>query len=131
MQKRGLRRCILVIGGGTGGTAAAVAAAVLGERVVLTEETDWVGGQLTSQAVPPDENGGLKNNTGGGTARYRAFRERVRDVYRRNHPLTDAAKTDPKLNPGGGSVSPLCHEFRIGVSALAEMLAPHRTTGRV
>ena len=26
-----------------------------GMRVVLTEETDWIGGQLTSQAVPPDE----------------------------------------------------------------------------
>ena len=23
--------------------------------VVLTEEYDWLGGQLTSQAVPPDE----------------------------------------------------------------------------
>ena len=23
--------------------------------VLMTEETDWVGGQLTSQAVPPDE----------------------------------------------------------------------------
>ena len=22
---------------------------------LLTEETDWIGGQLTSQAVPPDE----------------------------------------------------------------------------
>ena len=26
-----------------------------GPDVVLTEETDWLGGQLTSQAVPPDE----------------------------------------------------------------------------
>ena len=41
---------ILVVGGGTGGGAVG-----LGCRVVLTEETDWIGAQLTSQAVPPDE----------------------------------------------------------------------------
>ena len=131
MQMRELRCEILIIGGGTGGVAAALGAAALGKNVILTEQTDWVGGQLTSQAVPPDENGGLRENKGGGTARYRAFRERVRDFYRRNHPLTDAAKADSKLNPGGGSVGPLCHEFRVGVAALEEMLAPHRTSGRV
>jgi NADPH-dependent 2,4-dienoyl-CoA reductase/sulfur reductase-like enzyme len=46
---------VAVIGGGVGGCAAALAAARNGMRVILTEETDWVGGQLTSQAVPPDE----------------------------------------------------------------------------
>src|SRR5687768_12796340 len=49
-------RCdVAVIGGGVGGVAAALAALRNGQRVVLTEETDWIGGQLTSQAVPPDE----------------------------------------------------------------------------
>ena len=46
---------ILVVGGGLGGVAGALAALRLGRRVVLTEETDWIGGQLTTQAVPPDE----------------------------------------------------------------------------
>lgn len=46
---------IAVIGGSVGGFAAALAALRNGMRVVLTEETDWIGGQLTSQAVPPDE----------------------------------------------------------------------------
>jgi len=46
---------ILVIGGGTGGVAAALGALRLGKKVILTEETDWIGGQLTAQAVPPDE----------------------------------------------------------------------------
>src|SRR5437667_465258 len=49
------RADVVVVGGGTGGVAAALAAARAGLRVILTEETDWVGGQLTSQAVPPDE----------------------------------------------------------------------------
>ncbi len=81
--------------------------------------------------MPPDENGGLRDNKGGGTRRYRDFRERVRNYYRRNYPLTDAAKNNPKLNPGGGEVSPLCFEPRVGLAALNEMLAPHRTTGIV
>ena len=47
---------LVIIGGGTGGCAAALAAARNGLRVIVTEETDWIGGQLTAQAVPPDEN---------------------------------------------------------------------------
>src|SRR5206468_12888600 len=100
-------------------------AAGLGKSVILTEQYDWIGGQLTSQAVPPDENAALRANTGGGTRRYLDFRRRARDYYRRNLPLTDAAKKDPKLNPGGGGVSPLCMEARIALAALEEMLGPH------
>ena len=46
---------IAIIGGGTGGVAAALAALRSGRRVVLTEQYAWLGGQFTSQAVPPDE----------------------------------------------------------------------------
>jgi NADPH-dependent 2,4-dienoyl-CoA reductase/sulfur reductase-like enzyme len=46
---------VLVVGGGCGGVAAALAANDLGRLVVLTEAGSWLGGQLTSQAVPPDE----------------------------------------------------------------------------
>ena len=46
---------VLVVGGGLGGVAAALAALRAGRSVVLTEEFDWLGGQFTSQAVPPDE----------------------------------------------------------------------------
>ena len=53
---RGLKADVVIIGGGLGGCAAALAALRSGLRVILTEETDWIGGQLTSQAVPPDEN---------------------------------------------------------------------------
>ena len=67
-----------------GGCAAALAAAQAGHRVVLTEESDWIGGQLTSQAVPPDEHGWIERF--GCTASYRSFRNRVRDYYRRNYP---------------------------------------------
>src|SRR5690606_15493354 len=46
---------VVIAGGGLGGCAAAFAALRNNLTVILTEETDWVGGQLTSQGVPPDE----------------------------------------------------------------------------
>jgi NADPH-dependent 2,4-dienoyl-CoA reductase/sulfur reductase-like enzyme len=42
---------ILIVGASAGGTAAALAAAEAGATVCLTEETDWLGGQLTVQGV--------------------------------------------------------------------------------
>jgi NADPH-dependent 2,4-dienoyl-CoA reductase/sulfur reductase-like enzyme len=46
------RTDVLVVGGGLGGVAAALAAVERGADVVLVEETAWLGGRLTSQAVP-------------------------------------------------------------------------------
>ena len=46
---------LVIAGGGLGGVAAALAALRNGLRVCMTEETDWIGGQITSQGVPPDE----------------------------------------------------------------------------
>ncbi|MFL5453632.1 MAG: FAD-dependent oxidoreductase, partial [Myxococcales bacterium] len=45
------RADVAIIGSGLGGCAAALAAARLGKRVVLAPEMQWVGGQLTNQAV--------------------------------------------------------------------------------
>ena len=118
---------ILIVGGGTGGTAAAMAATNLGRRVALTEETSWLGGQLTSQAVPPDEHPWIESY--GRTRRYCAYRNRVRAYYRANYPLTAEAYNHPTLNPGGGFVSALCHEPRVGVAVIDEMLAPAMNRG--
>jgi hypothetical protein len=43
---------VIVAGGGTGGSAAAIQAARYGARVLLLEETDWLGGQMAAAAVP-------------------------------------------------------------------------------
>jgi hypothetical protein len=120
---------VAIIGGGTGGCAAALAALRNGMRVVMTEETDWVGGQLTSQAVPPDEHPWIESF--GCTRLYRAYRNAVRDYYRRNYPLTEDARARWNLNPGDGSVSRLTHEPRVSVAVLEEMLAPHVSGGRL
>ncbi|TWU10389.1 putative FAD-binding dehydrogenase [Novipirellula galeiformis] len=120
---------VVVIGGGLGGCAAALAATRMGKRVLLTEPTDWIGGQLSQQGVPPDEHHNIE--TFGCTPSYRQFRENVRDYYRRNYPLTEAAKKNPRLNPGNGSVSRLCHEPRVAVAVLDAMLAPAVSSGRL
>jgi glycine/D-amino acid oxidase-like deaminating enzyme len=120
---------VAVIGGGTGGCAAAIAAARNGMQVIMTEETDWVGGQLTSQAVPPDEHAWIESF--GCTRSYRDYRQRVRDYYRRNYPLTEEARRRPDLNPGNGRVSRLTHEPRVSLAVLEEMLASFVSSGRV
>jgi hypothetical protein len=120
---------VVVIGGGLGGCAVALAAARNGHRVILTEETDWIGGQLTSQAVPPDEHPWIEQF--GATRTYRELRTRIRDYYRRNYPLTPEARAREHFNPGNGNVSRLCHEPRVALAVLHEMLAPYSSGGRV
>ncbi len=120
---------VLVVGGGLGGVAAALAAARAGCRVVLTEQYAWLGGQLTSQAVPPDEHQWVEQF--GVTQSYRALRAGIRSYYRRHYPLTARARAWTELNPGAGAVSRLCHEPRVAVAVLDAMLAPHRSSGRL
>ena len=120
---------VVIVGGGVGGVAAALAACRNGRRVILTEPTDWIGGQLTSQAVPPDEHPWIESF--GCTRSYREFRNGVRQYYRDHYPLTPEARMNPRLNPGNGSVSRLCHEPRVALAVLAGMLAPHVSSGRL
>ncbi|MBW0104229.1 FAD-dependent oxidoreductase [Pseudonocardia sp. KRD291] len=118
---------VAIVGGGLGGVAAALAVCRSGRRAVLTEETDWLGGQLTSQAVPPDEHPWIEQF--GATAAYRELREGIRAYYRRAYPLRPEAAASPTLNPGAGRVSKLCHEPRVAVAVIEEMLAPLRSAG--
>ena len=120
---------VLVVGGGLGGVAGTLAALRLGRRVVLTEETDWIGGQLTAQAVPPDEHPWIEEM--GCTVSYRRLRSGIRDFYRRNYPLATGARDLEHLNPGAGLVSRLCHEPRVALAVLEGMLAPYRSGRRL
>lgn len=120
---------VVIAGAGLGGCASAIAALRNGLRVILIEETDWIGGQLTAQGVPPDENPWIESN--GSTKLYRDFRTLIRNYYFRNYPLTETAKTNKLLNPGDGSVSRLCHEPRVALAVLYEMLAPYIGSGKL
>lgn len=121
---------VLIVGGGLGGCAAALGATRAGARVVLTEPTDWIGGQITQQAVPTDDHRWIESC--GCTATYRELRRRIRDHYRRHYPLTDEALARVNLNPGGpGPVSPLAHEPKVCLAVLQEMLAPAVQAGQL
>jgi hypothetical protein len=120
---------VLVVGGGMGGVAAARSAALAGYRVALTEETDWLGGQLTQQGVPLDEHPWIEQF--GCTRSYRLLRDRLRAYYRDWYPLRETARADRALNPGAGRVGKLCVEPRVAVAVLEAMLAPLRGGGRL
>ncbi len=108
---------ILIAGGGTGGVAAALAAARNGRRVVLLEETDWLGGQLTAQGVSAlDEHEYIESF--GGTSSYYEFRNAIRAHY-------------GELNPGHCWVTRLAFEPRVAVGVIEQMLAPHLQSGRL
>src|SRR3954452_3928205 len=123
------RTTVLVVGGGLGGVAAALAAAERGAGVVLAEETSWLGGQLTSQAVPLDEHPWIERF--GCTARYRRLRDPIRAYYRAHYPLTEAARGGALLRPGASLRGALSHEPRVALAVIEAMLAPSRSSGRL
>ncbi|TLV00665.1 FAD-dependent oxidoreductase [Dyadobacter luticola] len=120
---------LVVVGGGLGGCAASLAALRNGLTVILTEETDWLGGQISQQGVPPDEHQWIE--THGAPKAYRDFRNAIREYYIKHYPLTDEAKSRKYLNPGDGAVSRICCEPRVAVAVLNEMLAPYLSSGRL
>ncbi len=118
---------ILVVGGGMGGVAAAWAAAQRRHRVCLLEETDWLGGQMTSQGVAAlDEHPYIEMF--GGTRSYYQLCETIRAHYRN---LIDSPQGKDPLNPGRCWVSRLAFEPRVAVVAISELLAPQLEAGQL
>lgn len=124
-----IRAEVAILGGSVGGVSAALAVLRSGRSVVLTEATGWLGGQLTSQLVPSDEHLFIENT--GANRSYRAFRDQLRDFYRRNFPMTADAETAPHLNPGAGWVTPLSVDPRVIVEVIDSMLLPYRLNGQL
>ena len=124
-----LKADIVIVGGGLGGCAAALAACHQGASVIMTEPTDWIGGQVSQQGVPPDEHSWIESF--GRTASYASFRTLVREYYRKNYPLTMAARAAVHFNPGNGAVSRLCHEPKVALAVLQEMMLPAVNAGQL
>jgi hypothetical protein len=70
---------IVIVGAGTGGISAAIQAARLGAKVALLEETDWIGGQMTTSGDATMDEGstGITLNSG----IYADFLERMHAYY--------------------------------------------------
>ena len=107
------RTDVVVVGGGLGGVSATLAAAALGVRVVLVEELDWLGGQLTAQACRPTSIPGSRHSC-------------VAEL--RRVPRADPGVVSPALaadrgraarrrfaQPRQGNVGTLCHEPWVAV----------------
>ncbi len=126
-QARDVACEVLVVGGGLGGVAAGWAAARLGRRVCLLEETDWLGGQITSQGVSAlDEHEHIE--VFGGTGTYSHLRETIRDPYRH---LVAKSKLKEPLNPGACWVTRLAFEPIAAVRTLETLLAPEVEAGHL
>jgi hypothetical protein len=86
---------ILVIGGGLAGAAATYEALLAGKTVCLTEITDWVGGQISSQGTSALDERATQRSRLFYPRGYLELRERIEKYY-------------GKLNPGECWVSQSC-----------------------
>ncbi|MBP9090599.1 FAD-dependent oxidoreductase [bacterium] len=120
---------ILVAGGGMGGIAAALEASKT-LSTILTEETSWLGGQMTSQGVSAlDENKFVE--TTGACKSYLDMREAIRQAYRDTGKLTDTAASDPLLHPGQSWVTRLAFEPEMALPVLDNLLLPRVKSGNL
>lgn len=120
---------VAVIGGSLGGVQAAIRAAAAGKSVYLCEETDWIGGQLTSQAVPPDEHRWIERF--GATKSYMEYRNKVREYYRSLPNIRKDLKETPCFCPGNSWVSRIAHEPKVALQVLMESLHPFVENGQI
>jgi hypothetical protein len=127
---RSLKADVAVIGGGLGGVAAALAALKLGRTVVLSEETDWLGGVLSAQAVVPDEHPWIEET--GCSASYRHLRQEIRGYYRRNYPVAAPLPQGPdRFNPGAAPISRINFEPRVAAAVMDALLAGYQSSRRL
>ena len=121
---------IAILGGSVGGCAAALARRT--ERHARGADRGDADGSAASSPArrfrPMSTSGSSSSARPGPTG---STAQAVRDYYRRNYPLTEAARARWNLNPGDGGVSRLTHEPRVSLAVLEEMLAPYVSAGRV
>lgn len=100
---------ILVVGGGMAGSAAAYQSLLAGKTVCLTDITDWVGGQISSQGTSALDERNTQRDLQFFPEGYLELTERLREHYKRP-------------NPGNCWVSSMCFLPKDGNTALFEEL---------
>ncbi len=118
---------VCICGGSLGGVLAAYSSAKQGKQVVLLEQTDWIGGQLTSQAVPPDEHRWIESQ--GCTQTYRNYRNTIRNYYRNLNGYSDQVKSKSAFCPADSEVSRISHPPKLSLKVLQDMLQPFVDNG--
>lgn len=101
---------LLIVGGGLAGTAAAYESLLMGHTVCMTELTDWVGGQISSQGTTALDESREQRRRLFYSRGYNDLRERVAEKY-------------GELNPGQCWVSVSCFMPADANAILMEMLA--------
>ena len=120
---------VAVIGASLGGVLAAWRASQAGHRVVLVCEEPWIGGQMSAQAVPPDEHSWIES--GGASASYLRFRRDIRAHYQAQAGFRNQARMTEGCNPGDGWVSRLCFEPVLAARWFEHLLQPAQAQGRL
>jgi FAD dependent oxidoreductase len=121
---------IAIIGASLGGVLATWRACQAPHlRVALVAEYDWLGGQMTSQGVPPDEHHLIES--GGASASYLAFRHAIRTHYLADANFIDHTELTEGTNPGDGWVSRLCFEPKLAAAYFENLLAPFVESGQL
>jgi hypothetical protein len=100
---------LLVAGGGLAGAAAAYESLLAGKTVCLTEITDWIGGQISSQGTSALDERTTQREQRFFPRGYLKFRDRILKFY-------------DKPNPGGCWVSTSCFLPGDGHQVLAEII---------
>ncbi len=100
---------VLVVGGGTSGVAASYEALKAGRTVCLTEMTDWVGGQVSSQGTSALDEKTTQRSLNLFSRGYGDFRQRI-------------LAQNAGRNPGSCWVSVVCFMPRDGHEILMAML---------
>ena len=134
VQKPGrtIRCDILIAGGSVGGLAAAARIVKANPKltVCLTEETSWLGGQMTSQGVCAlDENHLVE--TSGACLSYQEFRQAIRDFYKSAYKVTSESQAEVYFNPGNCWVTRLAFEPKVAIDLIDKMLATPISNGRL
>ncbi len=109
---------ILVAGGGLSGAATAYEGLLLGKTVCLTEVTDWLGGQISSQGTSALDERPTQRAKQFYSRGYLDLRNRIQKRYKGN------------LNPGDCWVSDACFLPKDGHELLTSMLKDAAARGR-
>ncbi|EIP96493.1 hypothetical protein OpiT1DRAFT_00909 [Opitutaceae bacterium TAV1] len=123
---------VALIGVGIGGVAALQALLEKGLRVAAFEEYAWIGGQVSSQALCVlDEFHDPVSEKTGYSRRYHAFRESLRDFYRKNFRLSKGGAAQLYFNPGNAMNSFMVAEPHVAHQVLREKFAPYEESGQL